>query len=215
MFGGVSRSKKAQKWTDYSVDTAEKGLGLASKGIGMFGGVSRSKKAKKWTDYSLDTAEKGLGLASKAVGMFGGVSRSKKAKKWTDYSLDTAEKGLGLASKAVGMFGAGARKDLPAGAAATKAHMKALRDMQNRAPIFEKGSPEALAHMAKLRAKRRTKAELDAERAAEREAAGLPPKEKRPPSARAAIVKQVMAELGLSMIEASKYVKANGLYVKQ
>ena len=35
---------------------------------------------------------------------------------------------------------------------------------------------------------------------------------KRPASARAMIVKKVMAEKGLSMIEASKYVKANGLY---
>jgi hypothetical protein len=121
-----------------------------------------------------------------------------------------------LVEEAVGQlqYGAGARKDLPAGAAATKAHMKALRDMQARAPIFEKGSPEALAHMAKLRAKRRTKAELDAERAAEREAAGLPPKEKRPPSARAAIVKSVMQSEGLGLIEASKFVKANNLYQK-
>ena len=31
-------------------------------------------------------------------------------------------------------------------------------------------------------------------------------------AARAAIVKKVMAEKGLSMIEASKYVKAHGLY---
>jgi hypothetical protein len=37
-------------------------------------------------------------------------------------------------------------------------------------------------------------------------------KMKRPASARAMIVKKVMAEQGLSMIEASKYVKANGLY---
>jgi hypothetical protein len=37
-------------------------------------------------------------------------------------------------------------------------------------------------------------------------------KKKRPASARAMIVKKVMAENGMSMIEASKYVKANGLY---
>lgn len=35
---------------------------------------------------------------------------------------------------------------------------------------------------------------------------------KRPKSARAMIVKKVMAEKGMGMIEASKYVKANGLY---
>jgi vacuolar-type H+-ATPase subunit H len=43
-----------------------------------------------------------------------------------------------------------------------------------------------------------------------REMGGAKPK--RPPSARAMIVKKVMAEKGCSMIEASKYVKANNLY---
>jgi hypothetical protein len=146
---------------------------------------------------------------AKALRTYGRAAKplGKTIKPLKDALVDAAVEGL--------QYGAGARKDLPAGSAATKAHMKALRDMQDRAPIFEKGSPEAVAHMAKLRAKRRTKAELDAERAAEREAAGLPPKEKRPPSARALIVKQVMQSEGLSMIDASKYVKANGLYVKQ
>jgi hypothetical protein len=59
--GGVSRSKKAKKWTGYALDTADKALGLATK----YGGVSRSKKAKKWTGYALDTADKALGLATK------------------------------------------------------------------------------------------------------------------------------------------------------
>jgi hypothetical protein len=40
-------------------------------------------------------------------------------------------------------------------------------------------------------------------------------KAKRPPGVRAQIVKQVMEEKGLKMIEASKYVKAHGLYKKQ
>jgi hypothetical protein len=71
--------------------------------------------------------------------------------------------------------------------------MQALRDMQDRAPIFVKGSPEAKAHMAELRAKRVKK----------------PPREKKPPGARALVVKRVMADEGLSMIEASKFVKKN------
>jgi hypothetical protein len=38
------------------------------------------------------------------------------------------------------------------------------------------------------------------------------PRAKRVPSKRNEIVKQVMAEKGMSMIQASKYVKENGLY---
>jgi len=38
------------------------------------------------------------------------------------------------------------------------------------------------------------------------------PRAKRVPSKRNEIVKRVMAEKGMSMIEASKYVKENGLY---
>ena len=150
----------------------------------------------------------------------GGINRYRKAKKWTGFATDTLSKGLDLGAKAKNLFGygdlsgAGARKDLPAGAAATKAHMKALRAKQAGQKKFEKGSPEAKAYMASIRAKRRTKAELDAERAAGREAAGLSPRKARAPSARAAIVKSVMQSEGLSMIEASKYVKANGLYQK-
>jgi len=64
---------------------------------------------------------------------------------------------------------------------------------------FAKGSAEAKAHMEKLRSMRVKKA----------------PKVKRPPGERDLIVKQVMAEKGLKMIEASKYVKANGLYQKK
>jgi hypothetical protein len=64
---------------------------------------------------------------------------------------------------------------------------------------FAKGSAEAKAHMAKLRALRVKK----------------PPKVKRPPGERALIVKQVMAERNISMIQASKAVKAENLYQKK
>jgi cytoplasmic iron level regulating protein YaaA (DUF328/UPF0246 family) len=82
--------------------------------------------------------------------------------------------------------------------------MKKLREGQGRSEIFVRGSEAARAHMAKLRAMpRKAKAPKEG---------GAAPKKARAPSARAAIVKQVMQSEGLSMIEASKYVKANGLY---
>ena len=62
-----------------------------------------------------------------------------------------------------------------------------------------KGSTEAKERMSELRAMRVKK----------------PPKVKRPPGERALIVKQVMAERGCSMIEASKAVKSEGLYQKK
>ena len=105
---GVSRSKKAKKWTKYSVDTIGDALGLAGKAKTMFGYGSRVKKAGKWEDFSVGAANDALGLASKAKNIFGyGVSRSKKAKKWTKYSVDTINDALGLAGKAKTMFGYG------------------------------------------------------------------------------------------------------------
>ena len=126
---GVSRSKKAKKWTKYSVDTINDALGLAGKAKTMFGygssvGTalsvragrsplsigygSRVKKAEKWEDFSVGAANDALGLASKAKNIFGyGVNRAKKAKKWTKYSVDTINDALGLAGKAKTMFGYG------------------------------------------------------------------------------------------------------------
>jgi hypothetical protein len=148
IIGGVSRRKKAGIWTDYSVDTIEKGLGLASKAKNMFGGVSRRKKAGKWTDYSVDTIEKGMGLASKAKNMFGGVSRRKKAGKWTDYSVDTIEKGLGLAKKAQNMFGGAVPRPR------VKKAMKVIHEALGKklgGRMAGAGSPEMAAKMERLR----------------------------------------------------------------
>jgi hypothetical protein len=169
---------------------------------------SRIRKAKKWTGFAAETADKGLDLAAKGVKLFGGeakggkISRIRKAEKWTGFAEDTANKGLDLAAKGLKLFGSGARADMPAGAAATKAHMKALRESQGRAAVFVKGSDEAREHMAKLRAMRAKKPKVE----------GAPKRPTRAPSARAGIVKAVMAERGVSMIEASKIVKAEGLY---
>ena len=120
----------------------------------MGGKISRFKKATKWTKYAVDTADKGLDLASKAVAIGGKISRFKKATKWTKYAVDTADKGLDLASKAMSLGG--------------------------RKP---RGVPQPVNKVM---------------------SGGR--------SARAEIVKRVMAEKGLGMIAASKYVKEKGLY---
>jgi hypothetical protein len=152
----------------------------------------------------------------RAVG--GKINRLKKAKRWTGFAVDTVSKGLDLGSRAKKLFGygemegCGARKDLPAGTKDAKDYMDGLRSYQDDQSRFVKGSKEAIAYMASIRKKRRTKAELDAERAADRAAEGLPPRKARAPNERAGIVKAVMAERGVSMIQASKIVKSEGLY---
>lgn len=132
------------------------------------GKISRSKKAKKWTNYAVDTANKGLDLASKANQIFGGkISRSKKAKKWTDYSVDTISRGLDLGSKAKNIFGFG-----------------------------ELGKPKVTGRKPRVpQAVNTIKSGGGRGRAV-----------------RAEIVKKIMADKGLGMIAASKYVKEKGLY---
>ena len=171
--GKINRLKKATGWTDYAVDTADKGLDLAKKGatvskmfgFGEFKDVAR-KKVRRVGEAILDTA------MHRAVG--GKINRLKKATRWTDYAVDTADKGLDLAKKGAtiskifgfGEFEDAARKKMPA----------VRRAVIKKSPMMSGGNRVNL---------------------------------------RAAIVKQVMKEKGLKMIQASQYVKANNLYTKQ
>ena len=92
--GKVSRIKKAEKWRDYSVDTIDKGLDLASKGKNIFGGsldggkVNRLKKAKSWASFSADTIDKGLDLGLKAKMIAG----AKKPSAWIAFVKSYASK---------------------------------------------------------------------------------------------------------------------------
>jgi hypothetical protein len=98
--GKVNRLKKAKRWTGFAVDTADKGLDLAEKGMKVFGGssynvsggVNRLKKAKKWTGFAVDTADKGLDLAEKGMKVFGGA---KKTSSWIAHVKKVAaDKGI-------------------------------------------------------------------------------------------------------------------------
>ena len=88
--GKVNRLKKAAKWTNFAVDTAKSGLGLAEQGkaIAEGGKVNRLKKAKKWTSFAVDTAKSGLGLAEqgKAIAGAGKKSTSPWIQHVKDYS---------------------------------------------------------------------------------------------------------------------------------
>jgi hypothetical protein len=197
-----ARKEKAESESDEEMEGGE-----------LVGGVNRLKKAKRWTNYAVDTAHKGLNLVKKAApiaAMFAAGPLEDAAHFIAPVAKAARKKAI-QKIEGMGELGSGARGDLPAGNKATKAHMKALRDMQGDQKKFEKGSQEAKDHMASIRKKRRTKAELDAERAEKREADNLPPKKARAPNARAAVVKAVMAKHGLKLIEASKYVKANNI----
>jgi|LakMenEpi03Aug12_release.lakeMendotaPanAssembly.Ray.scaffolds.fasta_scaffold258919_2 hypothetical protein len=164
--GKINRLKKAKRWTGYAVDTASKGLDLASKG---------AKVAKMF----------GFGEFEEQEG--GKINRLKKARRWTNYAADTASKGLDLAAKG-----------------ATVAKMLGFGEFEDARRVVRKALKEPLVRQAVSRAKK-----IPVVRRAVKTMTGG----KRPPSERALIVKQVMQERGLKMIDASKFVKANGLYV--
>ena len=49
--GSVNRFKKAKKWTEFAVDTASSGLGLAERGKAIVGGA---KKPSAWIQHVKD-----------------------------------------------------------------------------------------------------------------------------------------------------------------
>jgi hypothetical protein len=84
----INRTKKAEKWRDFSADTLGIGLDLGDKGLSIkdkhdpkmqamksakdiFGGkkkkISRIKKAEKWRDFAGDTVNKALDLGDKGL----------------------------------------------------------------------------------------------------------------------------------------------------
>ena len=116
--GKINRSKKAKKWKDFTVDTANDGLDLALKATdpfkhvkNLFGGevegggnksgkISRIKKATKWRDFANDTANDGLDLYAKATdpfkrvkSLFGGDVKPKRApSQWVQFVKQFAAK---------------------------------------------------------------------------------------------------------------------------
>ena len=165
------------------------------------GKISRYKKGKKWTDYAVKTVKSGLDLGKTAKSLFGygmeggvksgGINRYKKGKKWTNYAVDTASKGLSLAKSAKSLFGMGLEADVKKVVRRTK---KMAKDpLVGEVMALAKKNPVVRKVVAKVVAK--AKSVVGGGRAK-----------------RAEIVKRVMLEKGMKMIEASKFVKAHNLY---
>lgn len=124
--GKVNRLKKAKKWTDFAVDTANKGIDLAKKGQDELSGGSKDlDKAKAVLKSYMDGKRKSgptkkqkdlleqHGIISKTGDASGGkVNRLKKAKRWTGFVADTVDKGIDLAKKGMDSFG-GAKTPSP------------------------------------------------------------------------------------------------------
>jgi len=150
----------------------------------MEGGVNRLKKAKKWTSYAVDTAKQGMDLAKS----FGGkkVNHLKKAKKWTAYAVDTAKQGMDLAKAFGGVNRLKKAKKWTSYAVDTaKQGMDLAKAFGGRMPIAGLPKPRTA------------------------KATGYGKK-----TERGAIVSKVMKEHGLSLPQASKFVKEHNLYTR-
>jgi hypothetical protein len=138
----------------------------------------------------------------------GKISRIKKARRYLDFSEDVANRALGLAAKAKLLGGKKSRIKK------AKRYLDFSEDAANRALGL---AAKANLLGGKISRIKKANRYLDFSEDAADRGIGLAAKAKllggkRPPSARALIVKKVMADKGLSLIEASKYVKAHGLY---
>jgi len=87
MTGGINRLKKANRWRDFSNDTARMGIDTARYGYEQYRDAMNPVQAE----------------AKKAIGnlfggeMNGGVNRLKKGTRWRDFSNDTARMGIDTA----------------------------------------------------------------------------------------------------------------------
>jgi hypothetical protein len=121
-----------------------------------------------------------------AVG--GKINRLKKASRWTNYAVDTVSKGLDLGSKAKNLFGMGELEDVA---------RKVVR--RSKKILADPLAQEVVSRLRKApvvkQAVKRVKSIVGGGRAA-----------------RAQIVKKIMKERGVGMIQASSIVKREGLY---
>jgi hypothetical protein len=120
-----------------------------------------------------------------AVG--GKINRLKKAKRWTGYAVDTVSKGLDLGSKAKHLFGMGLEQDVKK---VVRRGKKVLDD-----PLTQ----EVIKVVRKAPIVRRVEKKLKSIVGGGR-------------AQRASIVKKIMKERGVGMIQASSIVKHEGLY---
>ena len=146
MGGKVNRAKKAQKWLDYSKGVVGDALNIYDQAKAR-GGVNRLKKANKWLEFSKGA----VGDAFDLAGMGGKVNRAKKAQKWLDYSKGVVGDAFNIYDQAKARGGMVYSPDLQKAIGCSDCSGGAKKPRKSR---FVKGSPDAKAFMASIRAKK-------------------------------------------------------------
>ena len=189
----VSKGRKQLKQLEdkadsYATEMADKYLGRdqASRTPKGLGGGKRINKAKKWLEFAKEVGRDAIELFNEATGQkMEGRGFGDFIKNSINYGLDKG-KDITIGDIERGYKSMGGRRCKGAG----------FGDFLKNAVNYglDKGKDVTLGQVIQ----------------GYKDMGGA--KLKRPPSARAMIVKKVMAEKGMKMIEASKYVKQHGLY---
>jgi len=215
----INRLNKAKRWTGFSTDTAREGIGLTDEAWTVYdkhdAKSQAMKKAFKMTGSgNMSQVELDGGKRKK-------INRLNKAKRWTGFSVDTAGKGIGLADEAWTVYD----KHDPKTQAMNKAFEMAGSGIMSKKKL-NTAVNSLQAYMEGTRKTKPTKLQLDllksagiiesatgkvANKVTKAVGAGMPKK----PNPRTVIVTKVMRERGVTLMEASKIVKAEGLYVKK
>lgn len=155
----------------------------------------------------------------------GGVNRFKKGKKWLGFSVDAVRQGMDLANTGQQLFGRGKKggilRYMPKVMAynainnATGRHLPSLFGGAEGGFSIDEyvgNTNKASRQHAYNTASRRDQKIMARNDPSLRGGLSIPKKAKRAVSARGAMVSQVMKEQGLSLAQASKFVKEHGLY---
>jgi hypothetical protein len=228
--GGRGRRKRTQAdavfWRDFADNTANKMLHLGEEGKKLFGGKGKRKRTQAdavfWRDFADNTANKMLHLGEEGKKLLGGKGKRKRrmedATFWRDFADNTANKGLDIAEHAKNLFGSGH---------ITKAQFNALMKHVPKIMAYNainnatgKHLPSAFggSHAPPPKYMSQIKGFNTFNNATGKHLPSLFGGAKcstgygKPKSARGAIVSQCMKEHGLTLAQASKYVKEHGLY---
>jgi hypothetical protein len=224
MSGGNRRrntKEDATFWRDFADSTANSALNLGDHTKRLFGGkgkrANRKEDATFWRDFADSTANSTLNLGDKAKKLFGGNRRrntKEDATFWRDFADSTVNSTLNLGDKAKKLFGGKGKKTRQI---LTKGLYAMGDDFKNagagkRGGISESDVGQVLRYVPKAMIYRGINRATGNHLPNPKWLGGE--KKPRAKSARGAIVSQVMKEHGLSLPQASKYVKEHGLYTR-
>ena len=196
--GGASMGAKVkEKAEQYMNKFKDEASDLAQDTLTKMKPIAR-RKVKELADKYLGAEEDhemarssriGADQASRTPRRVGAGKRIKKARQWTEFAKEVANDAIALGKKAFG------KEEKEGGTHCRKKRGAGFGDFIRNSVNYglEQGKDVTIGDIAK----------------GYRNMGGAKPKRT---NARAVIVKKVMAEKGLGMIEASKYVKAHNLY---